>query len=52
VTAALPLLSERVRRSEVIFPPSEVIKAGEFQADVGEALVIYQKYREKLRSGH
>ena len=51
VTAALPLLSEEVRQSEVIFPPIEVIRAGEFQTDVGEALVIYQKYWEKLRSG-
>ncbi|MGA7279773.1 MAG: extracellular solute-binding protein [Desulfocapsaceae bacterium] len=52
VTAALPLLSEEVRTSEVIFPPAEVIAAGEFQTDVGEALVIYQKYWEKLRSGN
>ena len=51
VTTALPLLSEEVRQSEVIFPPIEVIRAGEFQTDVGEALVIYQKYWEKLRSG-
>ena len=51
VTAALPLLSEEVRQSEIIFPPIEVIRAGEFQTDVGEALVIYQKYWEKLRSG-
>ena len=52
VTAALPLLSEEVRTSEVIFPPAEVVAAGEFQTDVGEALVIYQKYWEKLRSGN
>jgi len=52
VKTALPLLSEEVRMSEVIFPPAEIVNAGEFQTDVGEALVIYQKYWEKLRSGN
>ena len=52
VTTALPLLSEEVRRSEVIFPPAEVVASGEFQTDVGEALTVYQKYWEKLRSGN
>ncbi len=52
VKTALPLLSEEVRMSEVIFPPAEIVSAGEFQTDVGEALVIYQKYWEKLRSGN
>lgn len=52
VTAALPLLSDEVRQSVVIFPPAEIVEAGEFQTDVGEALVIYQKYWEKLRSGN
>lgn len=52
VTAALPLLDEAVRTSEIIFPPASVVAAGEFQTDVGEALVIYQKYWEKLRSGN
>ena len=52
VTTMLPLLSEEVRHSEIIFPPAEIVKAGEFQSDVGEALVIYQKFWEKLRSGN
>ncbi len=51
VTAALPMLEETVRRSEIIFPPAEIVKAGEFQTDVGEALPLYQMYWEKLRSG-
>jgi spermidine/putrescine transport system substrate-binding protein len=52
VTAALPLLDEEVRTSEIIFPPASVVAAGEFQTDVGEALAIYQQYWEKLRSGN
>ena len=51
VTAALPMLEETVRRSAIIFPPPEIVKAGEFQTDVGEALPVYQMYWEKLRSG-
>ncbi len=51
VTAALPMLDETVRSSEIIFPPVEIVKAGEFQTDVGEALPVYQMYWEKLRSG-
>jgi len=51
VTTALPLIDEDVRRSRTIFPSAEIISRGEFQTDVGEALVIYQKYWEKLRSG-
>jgi spermidine/putrescine transport system substrate-binding protein len=52
VIAALPLLDDEVRSSPIIFPPREVIAAGEFQSDVGEALPLYQQYWERLRSGN
>ncbi len=52
VLKALPLLSEDVRKSETIFPPAAIVKAGEFQTDVGDALPVYQMYWEKLRSGN
>ena len=52
VATALPLLEEDVRTSPIIFPPTEIIEAGEFQLDVGEALPVYQKYWEMLRSGN
>lgn len=52
VLAALPLLAEEVRSSPIIFPPAETIAAGEFQSDVGEALPIYQKFWEQLRTGN
>jgi spermidine/putrescine transport system substrate-binding protein len=29
-----------------------MIAKGEFQTDVGEALLVYQQYWEKLRSGN
>jgi spermidine/putrescine transport system substrate-binding protein len=52
VTTALPLLEENVRTSPTVFPAAEIINNGEFQADVGEALSIYQQYWEKLRTGN
>ena len=52
VTTALPLLEENVRNSLTVFPTTEIMNNGEFQADVGEALPIFQKYWEKLRTGN
>ncbi len=52
VTTALPMLDKAVRNSTSIFPAPQTIEAGEFQADVGEALPVYQMYWEKLRSGN
>ena len=52
VTTAFPMLEENVRKSSTIFPPMDIVEAGEFQMDVGEALPIYQKYWEMLRSGN
>ncbi len=52
ILTALPLMEEKVRNSKTIFPDKEMIAAGEFQTDVGDALKIYQQYWEKLRSGN
>lgn len=52
VLSALPLLDEQARTSPTIFPPPEIVAAGEFQLDVGDALPIYQKYWEQLRAGN
>lgn len=50
VLSALPLIDEAVRNSKTIFPTKDMIAAGEFQTDVGDALPIYQKYWEQLRT--
>lgn len=52
VLTALPLIDAKVRNSRTIFPPKELVQTGEFQTDVGDALPIYQKYWEKLRTGN
>ncbi|GLP96101.1 extracellular solute-binding protein [Paraferrimonas sedimenticola] len=35
----------------VVYPSAEVIANGEFQNDIGEAALIYDKYWQKLRAG-
>lgn len=52
VLSAIPLLAEDVRSSQTIFPGKEIVEAGEFQSDVGDALPVYQQYWEKLRAGN
>jgi spermidine/putrescine transport system substrate-binding protein len=52
VLSALPLLDEKVRTSPTVFAPPEIVAAGEFQLDVGDALPVYQKYWELLRAGN
>jgi spermidine/putrescine transport system substrate-binding protein len=50
-TAALPLLDESLRNNPVVFPPQAVIENGGFHQDLGEALLIYERYWEKLKAG-
>ncbi len=45
------LLPEELKDSPVIFPPHEVIEQSEFQTDVGEAIMVYEEYWSKLKSG-
>jgi spermidine/putrescine transport system substrate-binding protein len=52
VLSALPLLDDQVRTSPTVFASPEIVAAGEFQLDVGDALPIYQKYWELLRAGN
>ena len=49
--AAVALLDEAVRSNPTVYPPQEILAKGEFQLDVGEAMLVYEKYWEKLKSG-
>lgn len=49
--AALALLDETMRQNPVIFPDASTMKKSEFQDDIGEAIVLYEKYWNLLRSG-
>jgi spermidine/putrescine transport system substrate-binding protein len=48
---AFKLLPEAVRNSPVAYPPNEVLHRSEFQNDIGEAIVVYEHYWEKLKTG-
>lgn len=45
------LLSPKLANDPLIFPPSEEIKKGVLQADVGTAVEIYEKYWNLLKTG-
>lgn len=45
------LLSEELVRDPLIFPPQSEIEKGILQADVGNAIEIYEKYWNLLRTG-
>jgi spermidine/putrescine transport system substrate-binding protein len=45
------LLSEELARDPLLFPPQAEIEKGILQADVGEAVEIYEKYWNLLRTG-
>ncbi len=49
---ALPLMPEALRNNPMIFPPPEVVEKGEFQSDVGEAILTYERYWERLKTGN
>jgi len=50
-TAALPLLSEALRNNPIIFPPADVIARGGFHQDLGDAVLVYERYWEMLKAG-
>lgn len=45
-----PLLSESLAKDPLIFPPLEEIEKGILQSDVGEAVEVYEKYWNLLRT--
>lgn len=49
--AAIALLPDELKDSKVIFPSEDVLKKSEFQNDVGDAIVTYEEYWSKLKSG-
>jgi spermidine/putrescine transport system substrate-binding protein len=50
--AAIALLPEKVRNNRTAYPSAEDLARGEFQVDVGEALPIYEKYWQRLKTGN
>jgi spermidine/putrescine transport system substrate-binding protein len=50
--AARALLPKEILNNPTIYPPKDIQDKGEFQEDVGEAIVIYEKYWEMLKLNH
>lgn len=49
--AAIKLLPDKVRNNRIAYPTEADLKNSEFQTDVGEALPIYEKYWQRLKTG-
>ncbi len=50
--AAMGLMDEETRNNPTIYPTTEDLQKAEFQLDVGDAILIYEKYWEKLKAGN
>jgi len=49
--AAVATLDENVRNDRSVYPTAADLKNSEFQTDVGEAITVYQKFWERLKTG-
>jgi len=47
---ALQMLDPKTRNSKAAYPDNADVKKGEFQSDVGDAIMIYEKYWEMLKT--
>lgn len=50
-TAAMPLLDEALRNNKMVFPDKTDIDKGSYHQDLGDAVLIYEKYWELLKAG-
>ena len=49
--AALKLLPEKVRNNPIVNPSDDDLKNAEYEVDIGDAILIYQKYWQQLKAG-
>ncbi len=49
--AAKKIMDRELVQNPMLFPPKEVVKKGEFQMDVGEAILVYERFWERLKIG-
>ena len=50
--AAMNLLDPQVVKNPTVYPADDVVEKGEFQNDIGDAILVYQKFWEKLKTGN
>lgn len=50
-TAGIALLDEELRNNKTVFPDAEDIAKGSFHQDLGDTILVYEKYWELLKAG-
>ena len=50
-TAGIALLDEALRNNKTVFPSVEDMNKGSFHQDLGDTVLIYEKYWEQLKAG-
>ena len=48
---AMGLMDEGLKNNPMIFPDPSIVEKGEFQTDVGDAILVYERYWEQLKTG-
>ncbi|MCF8112249.1 MAG: spermidine/putrescine ABC transporter substrate-binding protein [Desulfotignum sp.] len=48
---AVNLMPDQLKNDPTIFPALKDVKKGEFQTDVGDAILVYERYWERLKTG-
>ncbi len=48
---AIEMMPEELKNNPTIFPDPTDVTKGEFQTDVGEAILVYERYWERLKTG-
>jgi spermidine/putrescine transport system substrate-binding protein len=49
--AAMPLLDEKLRNNKTVFPDDADIARGSYHQDLGDAILVYEKYWQRLKAG-
>lgn len=49
---AMKLLDDKIKNNRIVYPTKEDLKNSEINIDVGDALQIYEKYWEKLKTNN
>jgi spermidine/putrescine transport system substrate-binding protein len=49
--AAMELMDEESRNNHLLNPDENDLKNSEFQDDIGDAILVYETYWEKLKTG-
>jgi spermidine/putrescine transport system substrate-binding protein len=48
---AVEMMPEQLRTNPIVFPPAAEVEKGEFQSDVGDAILVYERFWERLKTG-